>query len=85
MPAFKAASLLMKARWKLVGPPFLNRNFLLLHGAVEGLAWRRRGFVIFDEAGGGRGVRGEVGPSGAHAGGALQPVGDSGRGGEADE
>ena len=56
-----------------------------LDGAVEGLAGQRGRFVIFDEAGGGRGVRGEVGLSTGHAGGALQAVGDIGRAGEADE
>ena len=63
-------------------PSSLNSQFSTpsrLDGAVEGLAGRRGGFVIFDEAGGGRGVRGEVGPSTGHAGGALQAVGDIGR------
>ena len=41
--------------------------------------------MIFDEAGGGRGTRGEVGPSAGHAGGALPAVGDIGRAGEAYE
>src|SRR5438876_10929040 len=61
------------------------RFALGLHSSIEGLAGRRGGFVIFDEAGGGRGVRGEVGPCAGHAGGALQAVGDIGRAGEADE
>src|SRR5436305_698034 len=39
---------------------------LRLHGAVEGLSGRRGGFVIFDEAGGRRGVGGAVGPSAGH-------------------
>src|SRR5262245_29272677 len=53
-------------------------NSLRLGGAVEGLAGRRGGLVKFDEAGGGRGVRGEVGPRAGQAGGALQSVGDIG-------
>ena len=85
VPAFKTVPLLMKVPWNLVVPAFLNQNFSRLHGAVEGLAGRRGGFVIFDEAGGGRGVRGEVGPSAGHAGSALQAVGDIGRAGVADE
>src|SRR5258706_14909393 len=60
-------------------------TFLRLHRTVEGLGGWRGGFVIFDEAGGGRGVRGEVGPSAGHAGGALQAVGYLGRAGVADE
>src|SRR5437773_12326749 len=38
-----------------------------LNGAVEGLAGRRGRFVVFDEAGGGGGIRGEVGPRASHA------------------
>ena len=39
----------------------------------------------FDEAGGGRGVSGEVGPSAVQAGSAMQAVGHIGRAGKADE
>ena len=41
--------------------------------------------MIFDEAGGGRGVRGEVGPRAGHADDALQAIGDIGRAGVAQE
>ena len=43
---------------------------------------QRRRVVEFDEAGDGRGVRGEVGPGAGHAGSALQAVGEIGRAGE---
>jgi hypothetical protein len=56
-----------------------------LDGAVERLIERRGGFMIFDEAGGGRGVRGEVGPRTGQAGGALEVVDDIERDGVADE
>ena len=51
-------------------------NSSRLHGAVKCLAGRRRGFVVFYEAGAGRPATrdGEVGPSAGHAGGALQTV-----------
>ena len=42
-------------------------------------------FLNFDVAGGGHGVRGEVGPRAGQAGGALQAVGDIGRTGVAHE
>jgi len=41
--------------------------------------------VIFDEAGGGRGVRNNGGPRTGNAGGALQAVGEVGNGSEANE
>ena len=81
VPAFRTELLLMNVPWKLVVPAFLNQNFSRLHGAVEGLAGWRGGFVKFDEAGrrraeaalwraakaeGGRGVRGDVGPCAGH-------------------
>jgi len=60
-------------------------SFSWLHGTVEGLGGQRGRVVVFDEAGGGRGVRGEVGPSAGHAGGALQAVGDIGYARDMDE
>jgi hypothetical protein len=45
-----------------------------LQRAVKSCAHRRIHFVIFDEAGGGGGVRGQIGPWAGHAGGALQVV-----------
>ena len=56
-----------------------------LDGAVEGGTGRRGGFVIFDEAGGGRGVGDEGGPRAGHAGGALQAVDEVGNGSGANE
>ena len=60
-------------------------NRVRLGGAIEGGAGRRGGFVIFDAAGGGRGVRDEGQPRAGNAGGALQTAGEVGNGSEAIE
>lgn len=53
-------------------PPFATVKMFSETGAVEGFAGRRSGFVKFDEAGGGRGVRGDVGPCKGQVGAALE-------------
>jgi hypothetical protein len=57
----------------------------LLHGTVEGLAWRHGRVVVFEAAGDGRRERADVLPHAREAAGALQTVADIRRARESDE